>query len=130
VLHELHAEMTGEELRTTTVRAYVETWLAEKTEETKPATLQFYKSATAKFLKSLGEKADGDLAYITRQEILSFRKSLAGQLSPTSINHDLKCIRMLFKAAHREGLIPENPAESVETAKEQETCSPIADSVK
>lgn len=25
VLHELHAEMTGEELRTTTVRAYVET---------------------------------------------------------------------------------------------------------
>lgn len=119
VLHELHAEMTGEELRTTTVRAHVEAWLAEKTEETKPATLQFYKAATAKLLKSLGEKAEGDLADITRQDILTFRKSLAARLSPTSINHDLKCIRMVFKAAHREGLIPENPAESVETVKEQ-----------
>lgn len=119
VLHELHAEMTGEALKSTTVREFVSAWLAEKKDETRPATMQFYKSATAKFLNSLGARADSDIADITRNEILAFRKSQVGRISASSINHDLKCIRMVFKSARREGLIPENPAETVDVVKKE-----------
>ena len=117
VLHELHAEMTGEELKSTTVRAHVEAWLAEKQEETKHSTLQFYKSVTAKFLASLGDKADGDISDISRDDVLAFRNSQTGKLSKTTINHNLKCIRMVFAAARRESLIPKDPCESVNKVK-------------
>jgi integrase len=47
--------------------------------------------------------------------------SLAKTLSAKSANHNLKVIRMLFKAAQRDELLIQNPAEFVNTLRQRST---------
>lgn len=117
VLQDLHQQLTGDELKSVSVRDHVQNWLAEKKDETKPATLVFYTNSTTKFLDFLGARADHETGTVTRKDVLSYRKGLAASLSSTSTNHHIKCLRMVFKAARREGLVSENPAEFVDRVK-------------
>jgi integrase len=117
VLQDLHLEITGDELKSVTVRDHVASWLAEKKDETKPATMTFYTNSTTKFLTHLGPRADEEIGTIDRKDVLGYRKALASSLSSTSTNHHIKCLRMVFKTARREGLISENPAEFVDRVK-------------
>ena len=66
VLQDLHREITGEELKSVTVREHVKNWLAEKKDETKPATMHFYDASSTKFLDFLGERADQEISLVTR----------------------------------------------------------------
>jgi integrase len=119
VLQDLHREITGEELKSVTVREYVTNWLAEKIVETKPATINFYKASTTKFLDFLGERADQEISFVTRVDLIAYRKALDSTLSSASTNHHIKCARMMFKMARRDALIAENPAEFVERVKKK-----------
>jgi integrase len=119
VLQDLHREITGEELKSVTVREHVDNWLAEKKDETKPATMHFYGASTTKFLDFLGERADQEISLVTRGDLIGYRKALASTLSSTSTNHHIKCARMMFKMARRDALIAENPAEFVERVKKK-----------
>lgn len=119
VLQDLHREITGEDLKSVTVREHVKNWLAEKKDETKPATMQFYGTSTTKLLDFLGERADQEISLVTRGDLIGYRKTLASTLSSTSTNHHIKCARMLFKTARRDALIAENPAEFVERVKKK-----------
>jgi integrase len=60
------------------------------------------------------------LVEITKNELLKFRNALveAGLASKTVNNH-LKCAKMLFKAARRDGLLSEDPSEFVATVRSQ-----------
>ena len=102
-----------------TVREHVDNWLAEKKDETKPATMHFYGASTTKFLDFLGERADQEISLVTRGDLIGYRKALASTLSSTSTNHHIKCARMMFKMARRDALIAENPAEFVERVKKK-----------
>jgi len=117
VIAELHQELTGEEVATVTLREHVARWLDRKKGSISESTHVFYKGATNKFVRFLGEKADRDLAEITRDDITRFRDDEASRLSPTSVNHGLKCVRMLFKDAMRDGLVAEDPSAFVEVLK-------------
>lgn len=117
IIEDLRTEITGEQVVRTTVRDYVATWLAEKANETKETSMQTYRSATAKLLTCLGAKADEGMTEITRHDILAFRKSMHEKVSETSVNHNLNCIKMLFKAAKRHQVIEENPAETVDPVR-------------
>lgn len=117
VLQELHQEVTGEEMASVSAREHIVSWLAEKKDETKPSTMSFYTNSMTKFLGFLGARADQEMELITRKDVLAFRKSVASAISSTSTNHHVKTLRMMFKAARREGLISENPAEFVEKVK-------------
>jgi integrase len=119
VLQDLHREITGEELKSVTVREHVQNWLAEKKDETKPATMHFYEASTTKFLDFLEERADHEISLVTRGDLIGYRKALASTLSSTSTNHHIKCARMMFKMARRDALIAENPAEFVERVKKK-----------
>lgn len=119
IIQDLRAEITGEKVSETSVRDYVKTWLAEKADETKESSLQTYRTATVKFLTSLGSKADESMAEVNRNDIMAFRKSMGGKISATSVNHNLKCIKMLFKAAKKHQIIEENPAEMVDTVRKE-----------
>lgn len=119
VLQDLHREITGEELKSVTVREHVQNWLAEKKDETKLATMHFYKASTTKFLDFLGERADQEISLVTRGDLIGYRKDLASTLSSNSTNHHIKCARMMFKMARRDALIAENPAEFVERVKKK-----------
>ena len=118
VLSRLHAEITGETLPSSSVRAFVEAWLKEK-KGTSSATQSYYKNTTTKFLAHLGPLADDELSMITKEHVLSFRNAQIGRLSTTSVNHDLKVIKMLLRAAKRDGYLVDDPSEFVETIAEK-----------
>ncbi len=119
VITSLHREITGQDVTSLTIREFVKQWLSTKRHETAASTLTFYTMATNKFLKWLGERADRDIAEITKNEVLAFRNHEATTLAPKTVNHDLKCLRMVFKAAKRDGLLAEEPTEFVETVRQR-----------
>src|SRR3984893_16889351 len=116
-LAELYREIYGETLPVATVRKFVADWLQTKEPEVSAGTLAFYKKSIAKFLEFLGTAADLDLASITRTTVLEFRNHVAKRSSPVTTNADLKAIKMICRAAKRDGYIAEDPAEFVETVR-------------
>jgi integrase len=119
VITALHREITGQEVTTLSVRDFAKHWLATKKHETAASTLTFYTIATTKFLKWLGERAERDIADVTRDDVLAFRNHEATTLAPKTVNHDLKCLRMVFKSAKRDSLLLEDPTEFVETVRQR-----------
>jgi len=117
VITELHKEITGEDLPTHTFRDYSDSWLGRKAPEVAPGTLTFYRGAISKFIAFLGEKADAELAEISSDDVLGFRNQEANTLSPTTVNHDLKALRMMFRAARRDKVIVDDPCEFVSATK-------------
>jgi integrase len=116
-LVELFREAYGESVPRATVREFIAVWLQNKTPEVAPATLDFYRKSTKKFLQFLGPAAELDLANITRLTIVEFRNGLAQKVSAKTANHDLKAIKTLFRSAKRDGYIIEDPAEFVESVR-------------
>jgi integrase len=116
-LAELYREIYGETLPVATVRKFVADWLQTKEPEVSAGTLAFYKKSIAKFLEFLGTAADLDLASMTRTTVLEFRNHIAKISSPVTTNADLKAIKMICRAAKRDGYIAEDPAEFVETVR-------------
>jgi integrase len=118
VIADLHKEITGEEIRSSSFREFATSWLERKAPETAKNTHAFYRNATAKFSDFLGEKADADLVDISRDDVLAFRNSEAKQLASKTVNHELKVLRMLFRSARRDGAISDDPSEFVDTIRQ------------
>jgi integrase len=114
-LSELYREVYGEDLQTATVRQYIDDWLGVKEPETKGTTYASYRKSTAKFLAYLGPDAERDIAEMRPAHIAGFRNSLAKKVAPGTANFDLACIKMVFKAARRDGFIFDDPAEFVKS---------------
>src|SRR5262249_8632666 len=110
-------EAYGETMPMVTVRQYVEIWLRAKKPETAASTFVAYRKTCESFMESLGERAERDVSDVSRVDIVGFRNELAGKLSTDTVNRYVKILRMVFKAARRDGYIFENPAEHVETLK-------------
>lgn len=113
----LHREITGEDLPTVTVSEHAQKWLHGKTSTVTALTKVFYEGATRKFLDHLGLRSRIELAEVSREDIESFRDSLAGKLAPKTVNHNVKVIRMLFRDARARDLIVDDPTERVQTVK-------------
>lgn len=96
-----------------TVRDFGQRWVARKQREVKASTHKFYETGLRTFLKALGKKADAPIVEINREDILDWRDGEAARVSPATVNHNLKFVRMLFAGAKREGLVADNPAEDV-----------------
>jgi integrase len=116
-LAELYREIYGEALPVATIRQFVEGWLKTKKPEVAPATLAFYQKSVTKFLDFLGPSADLDLASLTRTTLVELRNSIAARNSSVTTNGDLKTIKMICNAAKRDGYIVEDPAEFVDTVR-------------
>jgi integrase len=117
VITDLHKEITGEGLISQSFKSFSEAWLLRKEPEVSAATLVFYKNAVGKFTTFLGDKANEDMTTVTQDDITRFRNQEAKQLAAKTVNHDLKCLKMLFKAARRDRVISEDPSEFVKSAK-------------
>jgi integrase len=117
-IERLHAELSGESYCRVSLREHTAQWLASKIPEIAPSTQKFYRESTAKLISALGSVADQPMADIGKADLLRFRNNLAASgLAPKTVNHILKCCRMLFKAAKMDGIISENPAEFVSTVR-------------
>jgi len=115
---DLLRDIYGEAMPTATIRNFSARWLEQKKPETASATYLAYQKTTFVFTKFLGAKADRDLSEISSRDLVAFRNSLAGKLSADTTNRYIKILRMLFKAAQRDGYIVENPAEFVELVRD------------
>ncbi|MDQ3624436.1 MAG: tyrosine-type recombinase/integrase [Verrucomicrobiota bacterium] len=117
VIAALHKEITGDELPTHSFREFADSWLDRKAPEVGPSTLAFYRKAVSKFTAFLGPRADMDVSEITSDDVVAFRNHGAKTLAPKTVNHDLKALRMVFRAARRDKVITEDPSEFVNVTK-------------
>jgi len=117
VISDLLQKITGDALANQSLRQYVEAWLAVKTHEVAPSTMLTYVTDTKKLVQFMGDRADLDIAELSRQDLLDFRAEEMKKLSPGSVNDRIKVLRMVFKSARREGLITDNPAEFVDAVR-------------
>lgn len=112
------------ELRSYTVREWMESWLAGKTETTakpgktgkgySPATYARYSANVKQFLAMIPEgKAEADLSLLTADDVRQFRDTLRAEgRTAATVNDALKAIRTALNEARTEGLIVVNVAES------------------
>jgi integrase len=118
VITDLYRDITGQRLVFPTVREYFDAWVARKKPETAPSTYRFYQDKARGFLNWLGKRADEQISLIDRQDILDFRAAELKRVSPRSVNHGIKFLRMVFKTAKEDGKYhDENPAAGVKVAK-------------
>jgi integrase len=98
-------------------RAYFSGWLKEKERVGAESTFDSYSGIVAKFLEYLGCRADDSLSTINKADIVTFRDSLMGKVSPSRVNNYLKVLRVGFGRAVKEELIERNPVALVDNLK-------------
>ena len=118
VISELYQRITGDTLKFPTVRKYFESWLARKKPEVARSSYDAYSRTARFFLAWLGERADKQITLITRGDVLGFRKAELERISPSTVNDEIKHLRMVFKTAREDGDMQENPADTVRPARE------------
>ena len=117
VIADLYRDITGQRLVFPTVREYFQAWLSRKKPETAPSSYRAYHYKAHRFLDWLGNRAEGQIALIDRQDVLDFRAAELKRVSPRSVNHAIKFLRMVFKTAKEDGKFhDENPALGVKVA--------------
>jgi integrase len=123
VLGEFSKNLLGVDMKEPTVREHFQTWLAAKAPTTSPSTAAFYQYATAKFVTWLGTRAEKEISLIQRGDITLFRNERASVVSPKTVNHEIKVLRMVFRAARKDGILTDDPAEFVETLSSRNKAS-------
>lgn len=119
VLSEIFEVATGKPLQIMATTVWMNDWLKGKQLTKAEGTYKRYKLLVERFLKSLGEKAAGNLANITLHDVQKFRDSeLEGGVAPASADLAVKTLRIPFNLARRQGHITINPAEGVELLHE------------
>lgn len=120
VISDLHQSITGEDLPVVSLRSHCQSWLARKKPEVANSSYTAYRAFVDKLLGFFKDRSDLDINLITRNDLTSFRNSLAKHLSAQTVNTRLKALRMLFKDADREGILIDNPAIYVDRVKADE----------
>jgi integrase len=115
---QLHQEISGDAVLQTSMREFLDSWLERKAPEIAPATLSVYRNHATKFLAFLGATADHDLTEITRDHITRFRnEEVKRGTSSRTVNNKVKFLRMVFRAAKRDALVGDDPAEFVDPVR-------------
>ena len=118
VIAELYRDITGQHLVFPTVREYFDSWVARKKPEIAPSSHRFYHEKARRFVNWLGNRADQQIALVTRDDVLAFRAAELDRVAPGSVNHAIKFLRMIFKSCKEDGKYhDENPASGVRVAK-------------
>jgi integrase len=108
---------TQEQMPRNTIREWCNQWLDSKRIETASTTVSRYAGILERFYTVLDKRADKSIAIIAPADVLRFRDRLAKELSTSSANLAVKTLRVCFGAAHKQGLIPSNPAALVDKIK-------------
>lgn len=118
VISDIYEEIRGDKLLHSTVRAFLAAWLDLKKAEVASGSYKRYANAVGKLIAFLGNRADDDIAYVDKRDIVALRDRTAGDLSVSTANTDLKIFRIAFAHAVADGLRPDNPAKAVKTLKD------------
>ncbi len=105
--------MAGGELTTFTVKLWLDTWLAGKTDASKATKIE-YKRIVDLFAKFLGARADRPLSTVQPVHVEQFKAHLAGRVAPSTINKCVKVLKGAFGSAVAKRQLEFSPAEHVE----------------
>src|SRR6266481_4466298 len=118
-LTDLYREVYCVEIPSDTVKQFADDWLETKKAEIRSRSWDTYEKAIKKFLAFLGNDAELDISLLTKAHITTFRNSVAQRVSSTTVNYDLAVIKMMLKAARRDGLIQDDTGEFVNLVKRE-----------
>jgi integrase len=111
--------VTGEGLRTFTVRQWFDHFCKIKADSQDPDTAAKYEQIKREFLDFLGPKADLDILAITSADVRAFRdhRKKSG-ITATTLNDHLTILSSYFNGAWRDHVISNNPCTAVEPARD------------
>jgi len=104
------SDLLGEQGHRVTVREFFTGWLSRQAGAVERGTLEFYGKAVSRLLKVLPGGADRPLDGLGVPDLEKWREGEAKVLSVTTVNHHLKCVRMVLKGAVDAGWMRKNPA--------------------
>jgi len=107
-------KIAGGELESYTVRTWLDSWLASRTDASK-ATIIEYKRIVELFHKFLGTRADKPLTTLQPKQIEDFKTHLASRVGPSTVNKSVKVLKASFNNAVAKRQIEFSPAEHVES---------------
>ena len=117
VVSDIYEDVRGDVLFHATARAFLTGWLASKEIETSSGSYKRYVNAVDKLLDFLGDRADRDIAYVDKKDLLALRDKTAAELSRSTANTDLKILRIAFAQAVSDGLRIDHPGKAVKLLK-------------
>lgn len=117
VIRDIYKAAHGKDLPDSTPAEYFPRWLARKKGEVSPATFTAYEARSRHFLEWLGDRGQEPLAELETEDCARYRDALAERIAPTTCNHAVKILRVLFEDARRDGLVADNPAKDVRPLK-------------
>ncbi|MGD0252109.1 MAG: tyrosine-type recombinase/integrase [Verrucomicrobiota bacterium] len=113
-------KIAGGELTTYTVRSWLDSWLAGRTDASK-ATLIEYRRIIDLFHKFLGTRADRPLTTLQTKQIEDFKLHLAERVAPSTVNKSIKVLKASFNNAVAKRQLEFSPAEHVENVEVEES---------
>ncbi|HLP06867.1 MAG TPA: tyrosine-type recombinase/integrase [Opitutaceae bacterium] len=119
VVSDIYEQLHGEQLYHCTTRKFFTDWLAAKKNELSNGSYKRYAGVVKKLLDFLGERAERDIAYVSKRDLAELRDKTATELSVPTANTDLKILRTAFRQAVSDGLRLDNPGASVRTLDER-----------
>ena len=117
VISEIFQRANGSALQSCSIRNYFESWLARKQPETARSTHVFYAAKARRFLDWLNGRSADQLFNIATADIVAFRAIEVARVNPSTVNHGIKVLRMIFEDAKRDGILADNPADGVKPVK-------------
>jgi integrase len=108
-------EMLGAGRDSTTVKAFAKTWIETAKADAKAGLLakdtpDSYAPAINRFVAFLGDRADADIATVSKADVAAWRGSLANVISSGTARKYVKILRSMFSDAEADGLTLANPA--------------------
>jgi hypothetical protein len=121
----LQKEITGKEILTHSLRRFSGSWLETKRPEVEPAAWNFHSGTIMKFIIFPGEKADDEIAEISKDETIAFLNHEATTVASKTVKHDLKCLRMLFRSAKEHEIVSVDPPDFENVAEKSKPATRI-----
>ena len=117
VMTEMYRQVAGSDAPSYTLRGYSESWLKRKQPEVKESTYNTYEITLRQFIQYMGARADDQIGMVEQRHVVGWRDERMGKVAAKTINSGIKCLRMFFKAARRDRVVIDNPAEFVEVVR-------------
>jgi len=108
VLADIFARANKETMSASTVKEYMEHWLAKKELEVEESSLVQYRSAGNALLDHLGAKANRPIETIALRDVSSFRDAMARRMAAASVNKVLKILGGAWRQARKDGLLDDD----------------------
>ena len=113
-------KIAGGELESYTVRSWLESWLASRTDTSKATQLE-YRRAKDLFIKFLGTRADKPLTTLQSKQVEDFKIKLVERVAPSTVNKAIKIMKAAFNNAVAKRQLEFSPAEHVTMIEVEET---------